>query len=76
MDFLSKAVKRIALLLGLDVCNMGDQEASIKDLGARIVKLREDETLLRWAPVGSSASNGRAERMIQTTRKQLVTTKL
>ena len=53
-----------------------DNEPSIMEIAKLVSKKREQETVVETTPRYSSASNGRAERTIQTIRKQMVTLKL
>ena len=77
LEYFSRSMVRFAALMRhRRMTLMADQEPSLKDLLTKVVKAREHETDVRWTPTGSSASNGRAERMIQTVRKQTVTMKL
>ena len=78
LDYFARAITNFAALLRFRKMRLfSDQEPSMKDLGHKVVRLREGhETMLHYSPVGSSASNGRAERMIQTVRKQALALKL
>ena len=64
--------------LGIKKCRLcPDGEPSIVSLAQRIAKYRLPRvTVLETTPLYSSASNGRAERTIQTVRRQAVCLKL
>jgi hypothetical protein len=71
------ATKFITLLRHEGIRLRTDNEPAIVKLAEQVAKAREPKTtMLEQTPLYSSASNGRAERTIQTVRRQSVTMKL
>ena len=74
-EFVAKRVKAFIDELGLSNCRLTiktDQEPAITDLVGAIVRIRPNvETFHEQSPVGSSASNGVAERGVQTLEGQI-----
>ena len=53
-----------------------DGEPAIKSLFEKVANMRASETLLEQSPLGDSRANGRAERAVQSTEKQVGVLKL